>query len=389
MSFRPEQPACLGLRRYDSLEDPGLISAWSRLSETVPGASVFTTHAWCRCWLETVARDATPEVLVARDDRGEAVGLAGLCIARHNGVRWLRFMGRERVSGDHLDLLVRPEHHAACLRAMLAQIETRADEFDGLLLGELAPTSPTLAGLIHWAEARGFAWIERERRRLPFIDLPSSFDGFLAGLSSNMRYHVRRRRRGLDRLGNARVELVRDGPAVDDVLSDFFVLHERRWQRDGLPGNFGDPAMQAFLRRYCRSAAEQGLLRLSSLTVDGRREGVLIALHYQGRASYYQMGWNPECPVDSPGVVILSQSIEQAIAEGLTRYDFLRGEEVYKLRWTNWAAEQTTAIVGWNMAARAAMAAEKLKNGVKTAVTRCLGPDRWEQACRLVTGAHA
>ncbi len=107
------------IQRCDSLEDPGLISAWARLSETVPGSRLFSTHAWCAAGGRRWGAGSLPAYWWRAIRRENRWGLAPLCVGRDKGVRWLRFMGRERVSGDHLDLLVTPEHHEAFLRAML------------------------------------------------------------------------------------------------------------------------------------------------------------------------------------------------------------------------------------------------------------------------------
>jgi CelD/BcsL family acetyltransferase involved in cellulose biosynthesis len=117
-------------------------------------------------------------------------------------------------------------------------------------------------------------------------------------------------------------------------------------------------------------------------------QAVLICFHHKDTASYYQMGWAPDCPIESPGVILLSHSIEQAIAEGLRRYDFLRGDEAYKFRWTNTWTEQTTLLIGCSLSARAAITADRLKDCVKRAVSQCFGPDVWERARRAARSAR-
>ena len=44
-------------------------------------------------------------------------------------------------------------------------------------------------------------------------------------------------------------------------------------------------------------------------------------------------GFDPSQPRLSPGVQIIAHAIEQAIAEGATSFDFLRGGESYKYAW--------------------------------------------------------
>lgn len=373
--------SCLCHDRFDA---PGLREAWGSLSEASPSASLFTSFEWCRCWFETLGGYSRPVILQFLDDQNVSVGLGPFCAGGQGRLHWLRFMGRERASGDHLDLLWSPSAPPDRIEALTSFLDRAIGDYGGILLGELDPVSPTREAAIRWADARSCPWREREHRRVPYISLPGDFDSFLAGLSSNMRYHVRRRRRALDKSGGATVRLFCDGDSVDFVVGKFLELHRRRWERDGLPGNFADAPMQAFLREFCLTAARKGWLRLHVLESGGRTLAVLIAFHWKHTAYYYQMGWDPDGPVESPGVILLSHSIEQAIREGLTRYDLLRGEEAYKFRWTSEEAEAGTLVIGRSMAARAVLHAEEAKDGIKRAVCSCFGAGTWERARRLL-----
>jgi CelD/BcsL family acetyltransferase involved in cellulose biosynthesis len=316
--------------------------------------------------------------LLIEDHGGQTVGLLPTCIQRCGPARWLRFLGRDRVSGDHLDLLCAADDHHACLNALLQRWQTDRT-FDGILLGELHRDSPTLTRIRFWARQRGLPVQEREPQVVPYLDLPASFDDFLTTLSANMRYHVRRRRRGVVKTRGAAVRVLRAADEVDGALTDLFQLHQRRWERDRQRGNFHDPRKRDFLRRFCRLAAKLDRVRAVVLEVDGVRQGVLLAFHWRGTASFYQMGWDPDTRIDSPGVVLLAESIAQAIREGLTHYDFLRGDEEYKRRWTSQAVEQITLVVGCRAPARAAIAAAELKDGFKRAVQWTLGSRNWER----------
>jgi CelD/BcsL family acetyltransferase involved in cellulose biosynthesis len=131
-------------------------------------------------------------------------------------------------------------------------------------------------------------------------------------------------------------------------------------------------------------ASERDWLRCYLLEAGNQPQAALLAFHWRHTASFYQMGWNPDGGVQSPGVVLLAHSIEQAIREGLTTYDFLRGEEAYKWKWTTRFVEQTTLVVGRRMPARAVILAERFKNSVKHAIQHAFGPEKWERLKGLV-----
>ena len=59
-----------------------------------------------------------------------------------------------------------------------------------------------------------------------------------------------------------------------------------------------------------------------------------VCVGYSDEDCYYlyNSSFDPAHSALSPGVVLLSSLIERAIGEGLTRFDFLKGDETYKRR---------------------------------------------------------
>ncbi len=369
-----------------SFAAPGLREAWTSLSSAAPGASVFSSYDWCRCWHEHIEPTAPPAILLFRDTDGHVVGLLPTCVHRAQGARWLSFLGRRGVGGDHFDLLCVERARTTCLASLEQYLEH--GDVDGVLLGELHADSALRAALETWARRRGLAVQEREQRVLPFALLPTRFDEFLAARSANMRYHVRRRRREMQRLPGAALRLRRSEDEVQASLEELFRLHAARWAVRRAPGVLGSPQKQEFLRAYCRAAGRRDEVRLYELCIETRIHAVLLAMHCSGVAYFYQMGWDPQCPLHSPGVLVMAASIEQAIAEGMSRYDFLRGDEEYKARWTGEYVQASTIAIALRAPARAALAAERLKNGVKRLVLGAGGARTWRSLKALV-GADA
>ncbi len=371
---------------HHDLNDAALRAEWELLSAISPRASLFSTYPWCKCWADTVGRTADPVVLTVQDATGRVVGLFPGCVDRTRSSHWFEQMGREQVCGDHLDLLSTEAIHLDCIKALTRYFDSE-QMYDGLVIGELAPDSPTLQSLTNWATDHGFPHHCREHRIVPYTDLPNTFEDYQAGLSSNMRYHIRRRKRDLAKMSGAAVHMASTANDVDWALSSLFRLHELRWQRDGQDGIFQNPEKQDFLRRFCSFGCDRGWARAYVLELAGAIEAVLLAFHWQGTASFYQMGWNPDCAVASPGVVVMAASIEQAIKEGAQRYDFLRGDELYKARWASKHVRQSTLVVACSRKARIGLAAERLKDRIKAAVQGTLGDAQWQRLKRTLAGA--
>jgi CelD/BcsL family acetyltransferase involved in cellulose biosynthesis len=72
------------------------------------------------------------------------------------------------------------------------------------------------------------------------------------------------------------------------------------------------------------------MLRLWFLEAESGPMASFITLEWDGTVGLYNSGFEPSWAALSPGLVLLTHLIRDAIARGKTRFDFLRGEERYK-----------------------------------------------------------
>ena len=115
-------------------------------------------------------------------------------------------------------------------------------------------------------------------------------------------------------------------------LSTLFDLHRKRWRRRGLPGAFLG-RLVAFQRDWTREALAQNWLRLTTLQANGQPIGAYYGMQMGNRAYYYQAGFDPDHCRQSPGTVLVAHAIREAIEDGATSFDMMRGDEPYKRRW--------------------------------------------------------
>jgi CelD/BcsL family acetyltransferase involved in cellulose biosynthesis len=91
-----------------------------------------------------------------------------------------------------------------------------------------------------------------------------------------------------------------------------------------------DARMEAFFREVSAALAARDVLRLWFLEGATGPVASFITLEWNGTVGLYNSGFEPDQAVLSPGLVLLTHLIRDAIARGKTRFDFLRGEERYK-----------------------------------------------------------
>ena len=163
------------------------------------------------------------------------------------------------------------------------------------------------------------------------VEPGTTFEAYLASLGKKDRHEIRRKLRRAEAAGEVRLDESTD-PLAD--LEGFIDLHQKRWGEHGLfPPTAGGAQSRVLFGRLFELFGPDGPLRLSFLTVGGRRIAAAMAIQARDGYLYYNAGVDPDARDLSPGVVLTAQIVARAIREGCSRVDFLRGNEPYKYEW--------------------------------------------------------
>lgn len=155
--------------------------------------------------------------------------------------------------------------------------------------------------------------------------------------------HIVRSRRQLVDRGVEFDHLI--GAAIDrGVLEQLFSLHGIRSERVGRTTTFTTDRLD-FHERLAVRSSERNASFLVRATVDGELVGALYGFADPARLHYYQSGWDPSFEKASLGSVLIGDAIALAVERGATTFDFLRGDEPYKLRFGAEAVEDLSVLV--------------------------------------------
>jgi CelD/BcsL family acetyltransferase involved in cellulose biosynthesis len=111
-------------------------------------------------------------------------------------------------------------------------------------------------------------------------------------------------------------------------------LHQARFgDRAHGGGCFADPRFETFLRAATERLAARRQARLVWCEVDGEPIAIQLLLTAPGSAAMYQSGFDPRYRHLEPGYLLYALSFRALIAEGIAKFDFLRGNEPYKATW--------------------------------------------------------
>jgi CelD/BcsL family acetyltransferase involved in cellulose biosynthesis len=297
--------------------EPSLVAEWRELLADSVFATPFQTPAWTKAWWWHFGGRREPYWL-AFNEGDDLVGLYPL-YKSNSPWRTIRPIGTGQ--SDYLHPLARNGYQRGVFAALVSHLAGLKD-VDLVDLHQLREGVSPAAGE-HEPEVQADCLV---------LDLPASYDDYLKGLSKSLRFDCRRLDKEPFKGGSARIVDV-EPPDTSRATEALFSLHSKRWRSRWQPGAFSTRRLRRFHTEVTESLARDGNLRMSVLESGGAPVGVIYGMKVADSRFFYQCGFDPALKALSPGTLLVADSISKAIAEGCTKFDFMRGDEPYKRRW--------------------------------------------------------
>ena len=188
----------------------------------------------------------------------------------------------------------------------------------------------------------------REEERCPYMPIDASWPEMLRRHSSSTRHTFRLQQSRLKKMSDkeVRIRIVED-PNNEQGLLEKMIAVEAQKRVGGklsvpVVGRYPDVFASLF-----STLGAQGWIRVAVMESDDR----LIAWHLMfccgGKLWGYLTAYDLEYSRLSPGSMSLPAIVNYGFSRGYTEYDFLRGEEAYKLRWAT-GSHQSYRLLIWN-----------------------------------------
>ena len=346
---------------------------WTRLLERSRIASPFLSWSWMFTWWQRYCdgkRDRSLAIVTAR--RGaELVAILPGYVRKGRGLTTFALLGTEFESTDYLRTIEDRELSTSLTSSLLSHVLQAGPPIDVVELLNVLSTDPFVSELQSYAHAAG-ASVEVEHHRVcPFIDLSAfaDWEKFLASRSSNMRWKVRRCMRRLADAG-AEFDWVRDPALVRAAVGELFELHAQRFDAKQAESIFRAAVRQPFHEDVSTLFHDQGVLRLFRIRVDGKTIAALYCFQFGDGLYYFQAGSDPKWEDHSVGLVVIGHAIRYGFEHRLAMFDFMRGAEPYKFRWTDTTRKLVVIRVGVSVKGRIALALRRGTVAVKRMVKR-------------------
>jgi CelD/BcsL family acetyltransferase involved in cellulose biosynthesis len=314
---------------YESAGFAALKPEWNDLVHRSCCDTLFLTWEWQSTWWKHLG-EGDLVLLGFRGDEGRLVGVAPLFHTQSEQGHAILYMVGCRDVSDYLDLIVEQGQEEAVYSAFLGYLAEEAPDWQVVDLCNIPQDSQTFARLREMAEERGYQTLVEVEDVCPIIELPDTWEAYLDRLDKKQRHEVRRKLRRAEGGADAEFHIVEPEEDLQAAMEAFVDLHQKSTPEKD---DFMDPQMQGFFFDVAKVLQAQGWLQLAFVEINGKKAATLLNFDYGDAILVYNSGYDPtQYSHLSPGIVVTARSIEHAIELGRKKFDFLRGDEVYKYR---------------------------------------------------------
>jgi CelD/BcsL family acetyltransferase involved in cellulose biosynthesis len=352
---------------------------WDELIESSNQRSYFMRWRWNYLWWSHLApADAELRIVECRDDAGRLVGLAPLYLRRRRAfriipIRELVFLGTgvRLKTSDHLNVVTRCGYEESASQSMAAALAER-DDWDRLSCSRVPADSTALP---HFVASLKDTSTLSPFERAPFVDTSIGWSAYKQTLGRSMRRNVEYYARRLFKRYRCEFERVQTKSEIQAALSTLVRLHIEQWRSRGEIGSLSNTTFQRFLHEVASDSFDEDRLRVWTIKIEGRVEGVLLGFFDGGVLHYFQTGYNPAFSNEDLGTALVSLCIRDCCDDPrIDAFDFMGGGAEYKLLWARQARHTILGEVSRKtLPARAFVLQHRLET-IATALYRAVTP---------------
>lgn len=305
--------------RAASLDE--LYTVWKASAGSLEWRCLFTLPPWLSSWWKFFGKGDGLRLLLVEGPDGPT-GFAPLRIRGDTAM----FAGSPDVC-DYLDIVTAPDTADGFARALFAHL--RNTGIRELVFNSVRKDAVVWTDLMPIARTAGWD-VSCEQEGISFeIDLPHTWEAYLSQLNGKQRHELRRKLRRLHEAGDIQFRLI---DSADDMADAFDVFIDLFKSGHTEKAAFMTDPMSGFFRALGVAFTEERMFKLGMLSLNGTAVSATMCFDYRSTRYLYNSGYAPDCKSLSVGLLCKVLSIQNAIAGGLSCYDLLKGEEIYKQR---------------------------------------------------------
>lgn len=323
-------------RLVDDWSNGDLQPSWDALLSQTTAAHAQLTQEWLSsCW-EVFGEDQRLFLITVTEGR-QIVGIAPLVVRKVMdkagiALRMLTFVGDGLT--DYHDLLIADEKREQILRVLLECIVKNKGCWDAIHFRNVRGDSPNLPILRELLRETSLVLRERINIQSPYLVIDGDWAEYYDARSKSMRSDIRRQSKRLAEMG--KVEFVRLHHVEDTagVLNTIKSIHMKCRHAQGGASLFANARRFRLASLVAARFGARGALDLAFLKLQDRVIAYYFGFVYDKVVYFWNTGFDPEFSTVSPGKLLLHHALEDSFRERYRGFDFMVGEEPYKLQWT-------------------------------------------------------
>lgn len=322
---------------------------WNRLSHATQFPNVFSTYDWFSAWYRRFSRKECagklrPHILTVKK-HGALTGISPLVCTTSSrfgfSLRRLNFVARE---WDYNDLLVGDDAEGQT-NAVLNFLSQTPSEWDVLDLRDLRDNGNEIAHIKNSLADAGLPYcIFPEPQRCPYMPIDDSWP-------ETMRQHSRYTKRIYQRFAQMNRQGLKarivENPQQDRKLLEKLIALEAQKH---VGGELSFPFLGKYadvFRSLFDTLGPRGWISVALLELEDRLVAWMLLYRCVNSLWASLTAYDHDFSSLAPGTLLIPTVIDYGFAHGFEEFDFLSGEESYKLRWTS-NSRQTYRLLVWN-----------------------------------------
>ena len=309
----------------DTTEDFGRIGKqWGELT-----SEPLQSFEWNFSWWENFGSNDQLRIY-CYFDADRLVGIAPFFVDRWLGQSRLRFLGSGDTCTDYTQVIVLPEFRDVFFKEIVADLQSRSSVAMVELEGVRVETQTR--ALESDLEAASFWRYDRELEPTWNMELPDTWDEFVAGSKKSLKRKIKKARKRLTS-GEITIQTTENDLDFESAFETLVKLHQERFVSKGKPGVFSNSSFYQFLKQATSELVKSGRAEIILALHEGKPIGSHLYLNSERGPQLYQSGFCASSMHLEPGHLLFTFSVNKAIENGCPLFDFLRGSEPYKPFW--------------------------------------------------------
>jgi CelD/BcsL family acetyltransferase involved in cellulose biosynthesis len=311
---------------------------WNSLFPGTPNATFFHTFDWLETYWRHFGHDQKLRVLIVFAS-GAPIGILPLCVRtepyRLSKVRVLTY------PLDNWSTWYGPigPNPASTLLAAMQHIRRTPRDWDMIELRWVADEATQGGKSVRAMRVAGMFSAKQEYQWTSVVDLPASWDEYLASKSQSLRRQFKRTLRDYFNNGDGQYIRHRPAPASQgdgDPRWDLYAMCESvaqsSWQSHVINGNtLTHERVREYFHAAHAAAARLGMVDVNVLAVHGKPAAFLYGYHYNGNVTALRTGFDAAND-GGIGSALMLQAIQDSCHRGDRTIDFGPGEREHKRR---------------------------------------------------------